>query len=206
VSKGLKIFISALALFSIVFSVTIIFGWKLFSGKKIVPQEVITEPTLTPEEIALKKSTSSCIVLDEEYCSQGKLIYEENQLIGLGFKVPEETLIYAPFKGILEVNVLQEINDSYYNSLDLLDTSEEDYGFSEKRTLFTPLGYFQAVSEINSFEKAQALGKVGSLTINKQWGDYNLVLLFRVFNLKDDKWSIESNLLKQFFPNLEIEE
>ena len=154
-----------------------------------IPSQVIpkTEPKL------------SCVVLPEEYCSQGKLISEDGQLIGLGFRVPEGTPIFAPFKGELETNVLHQINDQHYPGLSLQDTTSEDWGTFETRTFFAPLGYFQTETENKSLEKAQILAKVGSLTVNNQWGDYNLILTFRVFDLKKSEWSIDFNLLKQFF-------
>jgi len=141
----------------------------------------------------------SCVVLPEEYCSQGKLIYENGQLIGLGFRVPEETPIYAPFKGKLETNVLHQINDQHYPGLSLQDTTSEDWGTFEKWTFFAPLGCFQTKAENNSLEKGQILASVGSLTINKEWGDYNLILTFRVFDLKKSEWSIDINPLKKLF-------
>ena len=139
-------------------------------------KQEITEitPEITPEVVL--ESKTSCVVLPEEYCSQGKLIYEEGQLIGLGFRVPEETPIFAPFKGVLETNVLHQINDQHYPGLSLQDTTSEDYGTFEIWTFFDPLGYFQTETENKSLEKAQILAKVGSMTVNNQWGDYNLIL------------------------------
>lgn len=47
-----------------------------------------------PEEV------SSCIVLDEEYCQKGEPLYDKNNnFVGLGFNLPNETKIYSPFEG-----------------------------------------------------------------------------------------------------------
>jgi len=89
----------------------------------------------------------------------------------------------------------------------LQDTTREDWGLLQTRTFFAPLGYFQTETEnepLVEVEKGQILAKVGSLTpVNNQWGDYNLVLTFQVFDLKKSEWSIDINLLKQFFNYVE---
>lgn len=167
---------------------------------KITPQATPTIADKSVPPIAADlESKSSCLILPEEYCSQGKPIYEEGQLIGLGFRVPEGTIIYTPFKSELETSVLHEVNGQHYPGLNLIDVSSEDYGACETRTFFAPLGYLQLETENKSLEKAQILAKVGSLTVNNQWGDYNLILTFRVFDLKKSELSIDTNLLKQFF-------
>jgi hypothetical protein len=158
-----------------------------------------TIPEIPSQAIPKTEPKSSCVVLPEEYCPQGKLIYEAEQLIGLGFRVPEETPIFAPFKGELETNILHQINDRHYPGLSLKDTTREDYGRLETLTFFSPLGHFQTEIVNKYLEKGQILARVGPLTVNNQWGDYNLILNFQILNLKSGEWRNDINLLKQFF-------
>jgi len=198
-SKSLKIFLAVLALVSIAFSSAIIFNWNPFQKIKIA---LTSSPTLTQNG---EDSQSSCIVLDEAYCSQGKLVYEDNAFIGLGFRVPEGTDIYAPFNGGLDSNEnsLIYINQRFYSGLtfrDLTLTPSDSRG----RDFLMVLGYNQPVKTKQVFTKGEAFAQAGSFTFDETYlGGYNLILTFRNLNSKTGEWVDNFDLLKQFFNYIE---
>jgi len=155
--------------------------------------------TVSEEEF---QSHSSCIILDEGYCAQGKLVYEDGGLIGLGFKVPEGTNIYAPFNGGLDSteNTLIKINQRFYSGLTFRNLSLD----SGERDFFMVLGYHQAVTDKQVFNKGEAFAQAGVFTFDEAYlGGYNLILTFRNLNEQTGEWVNNFDLLKQFFNYIE---
>ena len=110
-NKPTKIVILGLIILSVSFSGLFYFDLWPFSKKST---QVIPEITPETTKLPVSRLPFPCVILDEEYCPQGELVYDGEQLVGLGFKLPEGSKIYAPFKGELEVNVLHEINGQFY--------------------------------------------------------------------------------------------
>ena len=98
-NKISKITILVLIIFSASFSALFYFDLWPFSEKSTQ-----VSPELTPETTELPVSILPfpCTILDDEYCPQGEPVYDGEQLVGLGFKLPEGSKIYAPFKGLYE--------------------------------------------------------------------------------------------------------
>jgi len=46
-----------------------------------------------------KSPFSSCVILEEEFCKKGKKVFSEGKFAGLGFDLPKETKIFAPYDG-----------------------------------------------------------------------------------------------------------
>jgi len=164
-----------------------------------------TSSAVTPTE----KPFLSCLILDEQYCNQGKPIYDSrNQLVGLGFKLPEGSKIYAPFKGFYggSEETLVEINDKHYPTLDLMDISRDDWARQDTQTYFFVIGSHKLAikaGELAEKEKGELFALSSSLTVknslNESLGDYNLILTFRNVNTKTGEWTNNFNLLKEFF-------
>ena len=196
--KGIKIFLAVLALISIGFSLAIAFNWNPFQKIKTGLTSTPT-PTLTQKGEELQ---SPCIVLNEGYCSQGKLVYEDGGFIGLGFKVPEGTNIYAPFNGGLDSteNSLININKRSYSGLTFRDLSLD----SGKRDFFMVLGYHQSIKDKEVFTKGEAFTQAGVFTFDETYlGGYNLILTFRNLDNQTGEWVNNFDLLKQFFNYVE---
>ena len=46
-----------------------------------------------------KSPFSTCVILEEEFCKKGKKVFLEGKFAGLGFNLPKETKIFAPYDG-----------------------------------------------------------------------------------------------------------
>jgi hypothetical protein len=195
-TKSLKFFLVALALISIGLSLAFYFEWWPFARKaetKVeTPEATINSSSLTP---------GSCLILAEQYCDLGKPIYDSNnQLVGLGFKLPDGSKIYAPFKGQIEKNSAFLLNGKAYPSLELMDTSKDDWGRSQTRSYFYVTAYPQEPIATETIEKNQPLMTLVETNVE---GDYNLILTFREYDVKANQGKTNLDLLKQFFPDLE---
>jgi hypothetical protein len=204
-NKLSKIIILALIIFSVSLSGLFYFDlWPFF--KKSVP----VSPEITPEsaEMLVTRLTFPCTILDEEYCPQGELVYDGEEIIGLGFKLPESSNIYAPFKGLYEGDeeTLVEINGKHYFTLDLKDISKDDWACQNKLTYFFAIGFHSLETEVGvpaEIEKGQLFASSGLLSVNESLGDYNLILAFRDVDTRTGEWSNNLDLLKEFFNYVE---
>ena len=204
-NKLTKIVISVLIILSISFSVLIYFGlWPFHREVAQVNFGITSEDT----ELPITRLPFSCVILDDEYYPQGELVYDGEKIVGLGFKLPEGTKVYAPFKGLYEgaEETLVEINGKYYPTLSLMDISKEDWGRQEIQTFFFVIGFHQPAIEINEqvgIEKGELFTSLSSLTIknslNESLGDYNLILAFRDVNTKNGQWLNNFDTLNEFF-------
>jgi len=204
-NKLIKITILILIILSVTFSVLFYFDLWPFSKK---PAQV--SPEITPEstELSVFRLPFPCLILDDEYCPQGELVYDGDEIVGLGFKLPEGSKIYAPFKGLYEgaEETLVEINNKHYLTFDLMDISKDDWGRQDIQTYFFVIGSHQPAikaGEPAEIEKGQLFVSSGSLTVknslSESLGDYNLILTFRDVNTKAGEWLNNLNLLKEFF-------
>jgi len=204
-NKLTKIAILVLIILSVSFSGLFYFDLWPFSKKstQVIP-EIIPETT----EPLISRSPFSCVILDDEYCPQGELVYDGEQLVGLGFKLPEGSKIYAPFKGLYEgaEETLVEINSKHYPTFDLKDISKDDWGQQNIQTYFFVIGFHQPAikaGEPAEIEKGELFASSGSLIIknslSESLGDYNLILTFRDVNTQTGEWSNNLKLLKEFF-------
>jgi hypothetical protein len=162
----------------------------------VLPQKQ-KEPTPSPEN-----KTFLCYILDQEFCNQGRFVYDYNgYLVGIGFKLPKGTKIYAPFKGELEAQEAKvQIEGNVYRASVLLDTSSDNWANQGTRTIFTALGFHQLVEKDKTdFSKGEIFVLSGDSPVEPKLGDYNLILNFRVFYLSSEQWYTHINLLREFF-------
>jgi len=214
--KGIKIFLSVLALVSIGFSLAFYFEWGPFAQRVETPSKeqpglirtldnVIRKitrrsPPTSTSSIIEETPEESCIVLDDQFCGQGKLVYDQNNLlVGLGFKLPEGTKIYAPFDSRLEQgNIKFQIENRLYQALSLINMSKEYLG-QNFRTFFAVLGKHQPETDSQDFKKGDFFASVRDLLVDETLGDYNLIFNFRVYSSVSNEWYTDINLLGQFF-------
>lgn len=160
----------------------------------VLPQK---KSVTTPEA-----KTSPCLILEDKFCSQGKFVHDKNGfLVGLGFKLPKGTKIYAPFKGEMEsADTKVQIESGVYRDSELLDITKDDWGRQPTRTIFTALGFHQ-LPEANKeiFAKGELFALAGESPVDSKLGDYNLILNFRVFYNRTNQWYTDINLLRQYF-------
>jgi len=212
-TKNLKIFLSVLALISIGISVGIFFGWDSFTGtgkpkqtdKNLINKAATEEIEIKPVETTSESSSlisKACVILDDQYCGLGKPIYENSQLVGIGFKLPAGSSVYAPFKGQIEKNSFFQFGGQGYPSLNLMDTSKDDWGMSSERAYLFIIGFFQEGAAGETIEEKQQVVKVDTTMVNGSLNDYNLVLSFKKYSLEKNELSNNIDLLKQFFPNV----
>lgn len=204
-NRLIKITILVLIILSVSFSALFYFDLWPFS-KKSVP----VSPEIAPEttELPVSRLPFPCTILDDEYCPQGEPVYDGEELVGLGFKLPEGSKIYAPFKGLYEgaEEILVEINGKHYPTLDLRDISRDDWGQWDIQTYFFVIGSHQLAlkaGEPANIEKGEVFASLGGSmvknSLSESLGDYNLILTFRNVNIKTGEWTNNLNLLKEFF-------
>jgi len=219
-SKLIKITILILVVLSVTFSTLFYFDLWPFSKRQtsltsekntsenVVDSEITSEAIDSSSSSPSSEVSSPCVILDDEYCSQGELVYDDGQLIGLGFILPERSKIYAPFKGLYEggEETLVEINNRHYPTFDLMDVTKDDWGQQDIQTFFFAIGSHKLAIEEGEeakIEKGQLFASAGSLIIMNSFGeslgDYNLILTFRDVNIKTGEWSDNPELLKEFF-------
>lgn len=46
-----------------------------------------------------KPKPGSCLVLEEKYCRKGVVISTDGKFVGIGFHVPDKTVLFSPFEG-----------------------------------------------------------------------------------------------------------
>lgn len=210
-TKNLKIILFVLALISIGFSLAFYFDlWPLAKKeetKSETPEINLSQETIQELNSGFSSLTSgSCLILDDQYCGSGKLIYDNNnQPIGLGFKLPKGNKIYSPFKGKMEsTDTKVQIEGILYRASVLLDVTKDDWSLQETRTIFAALGYHQ-LPEANkeTFAKGDVFALTRDSVVDPKLGDYNLILTFRVFSLKTNNWYTDLNLLRQYFKNIQ---
>lgn len=218
-TKKTKIILSILALISIGFSLAYYFDLWPFARSKTGNEESQTKneqaaatqsptpnfspPTAQDSSFAaslVKKSTSSCVILEEQYCGQGEMVYESKEPLGIGFRLPIGAKIYVPFKSKIEDKKelkIMEINKKFYSAAVLLDLSG---GLGEMRNFFVALGYPKIENKNETLEKGDFLASAEKLMVDNAVGDYNLVLTFRDFDAKSGQWQTNVELLRKFFP------
>ena len=206
-SKGLKIFLAVLALIVISFSLLYYFNLIPFfkKGVETIKNNNGAAQTATEDRsIALPdqiNTSGDCVVLDKENCSLGKAIYENNQLTAVGFNIPKDGGVYAPFKGQIEKNSTVLLNGIGYPAIELMDITKDDWGRQEIRTYFyVVVSNFQSQTIPETLERGQTIIVINETS--KVQEDYNLILTFRKYDIKANQGETNLDLLKQFFPDL----
>lgn len=207
-NKSLKIFLSILALIVVSFSALYYFNLIPFFSKQkktgTPTQTAFNLPTSKDASLSglVEKSTSSCIILEEQYCNQGKMVYDGEELLGIGFRLPRGIKIYVPFKSKIEDEKglkIIEINKKSYSAAVLLDLSKgTDEG---DKNFFVAIGYPKLENKNDVLEKGEFLASTEGMFIENVIGAYKLVLTFRNFNVNTGQWRTDIDLLRQFFPN-----
>lgn len=200
-------------------------GWVTFKEYKS-QEEVTEEATDEPKEEALdeseeeeileeeKEGFSSCIILDEEYCNKGEIIYDKDTylgydsgFIGLGFTLPEGTKIYSPFKGLAdEVGVIFFGGSGLYG-FEILDASDPEWGWKHQRDYLFVGGGVRKIIEMkpmfteNPVEKGQAIAEVtkNQKIITPDGKEYDIAIAFMHYDADSNIWSYNEELLNKFF-------
>lgn len=203
-------------------SLAIGFAWRL-SQPKPQKEELLPEEKVAPSEEKIIPTGGGggasapiaipCLVLDEEYCKQGKPLYsEEKKIVGLGFNLPEGTKIYAPFDGSIDNSLAAKIFDGVYYGFEILERGQQ-----EQRNYFTVLGEVKTtikpVHPVFSEEperlandpvqKKQLVAETtgeGKQRIITPAGNYDIVIYFMTYDTAKNIWSHNVDLLRQYFP------
>lgn len=102
-------------------------GYLAFVVKPFNGQETITKKPI----MAAPQPISSCGILEEKYCNQGKLLeisgVNSQTFYAVGFNLPENTPIYAPIQGVLTAKEESNSSTSYKGfSATILDRSKPE--------------------------------------------------------------------------------
>lgn len=149
-------------------------------------------------------SSRDCVILDRANCSLGKPIYEDNQLVAVGFNLPLSSVVYVPFKAKYEINTSLVLNGIGYPGTEFMDITKDDWGNQKTRSYFYVISGSPLVMA-NQTDNQMVTEKQIIMVVaetSKVKGDYNLILTFRQFNSETGQWQANLDLLKQYFPNL----
>jgi hypothetical protein len=163
-TKSLKIFLSVLALISIIFSLSIIFGWIPFQKLKTVVVPVAT-PLIEREnstylgdypelkEIPIKDENNLFLPVEEKYLDSA-LLDEENPQVLSFFLEPEES-IKAIFKGSIREIIRDQKPFSQDNAFNEIFLYREDNQFYASYIIFGGI----LVNEGDIVEQGQEIAK-----------------------------------------------
>lgn len=154
---------------------------------------LIPTPTIKPKII----SKSSCVVVDEDHCPQGKPVYFKGKLFGVGFQLPKGSKFYTPFEGNVNISRTFLIDKRLYRSVTVNfqpkgSLTEEDLRFSAI-VAATP----SAIVD-NRVEKGELIAEASQEQLTAL-GDYNLIFSFEGYDKKTRLFSLDLNLLKKYF-------
>lgn len=139
-------------------------GWKTYADK-IVSLWKAGEP-------------GSCLILEEKYCRSGKFIYPfEDKTMAIGFKLPEETLVYAPYDGLTGFLIPGPDPEKALPPGIVIDNvdSVADLENDHKAVVIFADSFLR--DEIHqTVVKGQVLAKIGKTAITG-FEDYNLVIV-----------------------------
>ena len=133
----------------IIFLIIILIGVGVFYFQR--EQREIKEPIVIeePEEIEEIEEkvveTLSCVIFDQEYCQKGEPVYDkDNNFVGLGFDLPDETKIYSPFNGL--------VNSAY---AEIVLPNQLHQGFSIKSLETEEIVEFTVVGSVKTIIKPE---------------------------------------------------
>ena len=192
--------------------VAVLVGYFIWQESKKIPLPEVLE---LPKELILKEKIIPCIILDEEYCQKGELIYnEETKFVGLGFNLPEGTKIYAPFDGLINYPIGELIFYGVAHGFEVLEKATVE---KEQNNYLTVLGEVETTIEpelivypeeperLNNepVQKGQLVAETtesGKRRVITPFGNYDIVIYFRTCDIEKNLSSYNRELLGKFFP------
>ena len=167
------------------------------------PPAVETQTTTTATPVGTAPGLSTCVILDQQYCDQGKLISDKYGDQFVAFNLPSTAKIYAPFSGVFRTTGdlgSITINGVKYQS----GTLYPQYLETQHPTTSTP--WFTVYADITPepdviVQRGDLLGTVGS-QIMKPLGSYNFIVSFNTYNPQQKTFLSSLSLTKQYFSNL----
>ncbi|OGH35111.1 MAG: hypothetical protein A2958_02455 [Candidatus Levybacteria bacterium RIFCSPLOWO2_01_FULL_38_13] len=188
-----RYFLTKRLLFWIFLFVAIIAGLSLFYFK---PNTIKNSPS----GISERPRSGTCLILEQKYCSQGKILNSEN-LAGtkiklLGFHLPEGAPIFAPYNGSLSTGKGNTFNK---DSLNATVSNPDDQSIP----VFTVIGdlRYPSSSSFYPVKKGEIVAYAQNAGITVL-GDYNVVITFSIKDPNKGTLGTDEAILKQLFPNL----
>jgi len=149
---------------------------------------------LTPQPVA-----GSCKILEEKYCTQGKLVkwknIEGNDVSFIGFNLSKGVKIFNPVDGYIGKTVLNKSSQlkGSYGSIDDSKDPNIKYGLVGD-IKFSNMSSQKVTSGI-------ILGEIDN-TGAKNLGNFNLLISINRFDKIKNKYISAEDILKNYFPKL----
>lgn len=131
-----------------------------------------------------KSKPGSCLVLEEKYCHRGTILYYNDKPMAVGFSLPKNTPVFAPFEGNINSSTMGVTKDNKsfsYPSLNLATGIYGDHAWEVERALNAVFYYDQQQGISKSVVKNQIIGTLTMQTIDF-FGPYNFIVYFSVPN------------------------
>jgi len=145
-----------------------------------------------------KSPFSSCLVLEEKLCKKGEKVYLKGEFAGLGFWLPKNAKVFAPFDGYFSLTTYFFPVSGDYKQYPGAHIDKKDHSGG------IGIAFDQMDWEIDTskttqdVEKGEILGKVKEEKINAL-GHYNLFLLF--YDRKGETVGVLPDNFWEFFAN-----
>ncbi len=167
------------------------------------PPAVETQATTTATSVGTAPGLSTCVILDEQYCDQGKLISDKYGDQFVAFNLPSTAKIYAPFSGVFRTSGdlgSVTIGGIKYQSGTLYPQYLETQHPTTSTPWFTAYAAFTPGPDTD-VQRGEVLGTVGS-QIMKPLGNYNFIVSFNTYNPQQKTFLFSLSLARQYFSNL----
>ena len=146
-----------------------------------------------------KVNPGSCLLVEEKYCSLGKLIDwqdPEGRVFKLvGFRLPEGAPIFTPFAGSVSADTVGAGFNPDAATVTVYNPSDAS------APLFTINGVLVFPEKKFTVKEGELLALVGKKNITLL-GDYNVVIIFSQFDSERKVFFTPQELLKKHFPYL----
>jgi len=155
------------------------------------------------------KNPGSCLVLEQRYCSKAEPVYKDNELLFVGFKLPENTPIFSPFSGNVSTtpsfNLKNNGKSEIYPGASV-HSKEKIFAFGADRPKYSFSFIFFNKEDFNKpssydVEKGGIVGLLSSKKISV-YGDYNLLVYFSEFDLNQKMFVLKQSELENFFSGI----
>lgn len=144
----------------------------------------------------------SCLVLEKKYCRKGKPVYEDGELVYVGFKLPSKTPIFSPFSGDFSntPTFFTKRGEEYITFPGISINEKDETGTPTKKSFSAVYYDFNPSQTAESFkvEKEIVIGYLSEKTL-EAYGDYNLLIGFSKVSQEKRMFVPDQEFLKGLF-------
>lgn len=149
-----------------------------------------------------KPKPGDCLVLEQEHCRTGKPVYRDDKLAFVGFKLPQNTPIFAPFDGDFSNSptFFVKRDEEYITYPGItVNVLNEDSRQPEKSFAAAYYDVERKSEGVNlQIERGSEVGRISEKTL-PEYGDYNFLIRFSKFDQGIKMLSLDEEILAKLF-------